>query len=507
MPAPVSEISGASLEGEDQEVKRQSNLTSKDEENWEKCNTKFQESNSKEANNKIVKRRLHNFFLEVFGCLPTIGDKDIEESYSEFEDSLHFGAKQIIQLIIPVFMCMLVVVIFQLGINVYDTRPQGKLLYLPFEENNSNTGINILYGLINAIVFVAFVAVMTIVLVLLLKYRCDRAIFAWLLVASSAVMFIVSAIYFYKILTVQNLIIDWFTFAFLIWNFGSIGLMVIHWKGPLIIQQGFLILSSAIVAIVMVTYFADWTTWIILIAISVYDIFAVLCPKGPLKILIKITKERGDINFPSLLYSSTTIWQVGMAVSKKFSENGIFTDVRTEKVMSTSSELKDSRPCEKVAGEDMNKTEACSDEQEKIKTHERLAQSSDRDSEIEVKYNTEHEKDRKGEVGDTQSFSKDGIVEEEVERKGIKLGLGDFIFYSVLVGKAASISEGNWLIIFSCFVAILMGLCLTSLVLGIVRRSLPALPVSIFFGLVFYFASQYILAPYVEVLNVNQVFI
>jgi len=43
------------------------------------------------------------------------------------QESLRYGAWQIVQLIIPVCVCMIVVVILQLTIAVYDTSPQQKL--------------------------------------------------------------------------------------------------------------------------------------------------------------------------------------------------------------------------------------------------------------------------------------------------------------------------------------------------------------------------------------------
>ena len=77
---------------------------------------------------------------------------------------------------------------------------------------------------------------------------------------------------------------------------------------------------------------------------------------------------------------------------------------------------------------------------------------------------------------------------------GIKLGLGDFIFYSVMVGRAAMT---DMLTVFSSYLAIISGLGLTLLILAVMKKALPALPFSIALGILFYFATRVILEPFV----------
>ena len=51
---------------------------------------------------------------------------------------------------------------------------------------------------------------------------------------------------FREALQVHNLAIDWISFIFLVWNYGVMGVVVIHWKGPLRLQQAYLIMTSTL---------------------------------------------------------------------------------------------------------------------------------------------------------------------------------------------------------------------------------------------------------------------
>lgn len=112
---------------------------------------------------------------------------------------------------------------------------------------------------------------------------------------------------------------------------------------------------------------------------------------------------------------------------------------------------------------------------------------------------------RDGEVKRTLLVDENGKVLELIPRdddgeddgsdNNIKLGLGDFIFYSVLVSKAA----GNGFAAFvSCFLSILAGLGGTLVLLAVYHHALPALPISIFLAVVMFVLTIYCMEPWVQ---------
>jgi presenilin 1 len=89
--------------------------------------------------------------------------------------------------------------------------------------------------------------------------------------------------------------------------------------------------------------------------------------------------------------------------------------------------------------------------------------------------------------------------DEGTQRNSIRLGLGDFIFYSVLVAKAAEYSFATFA---ACTLVILAGLGGTLVLLSVYHHALPALPISIFLGVIFYLLTRFFVEPWIEaVLN------
>ena len=114
-------------------------------------------------------------------------------------------------------------------------------------------------------------------------------------------------------------------------------------------------------------------------------------------------------------------------------------------------------------------------------------------------------KDRHGNIMRILCVDDEGRVLEERRRddqddddpgkNSIKLGLGDFIFYSVLVANAVLHSFTTFA---ACMLVILAGLGGTLVLLAVYKHALPALPISIGLGVVFYLLTRELIEPWIH---------
>lgn len=85
--------------------------------------------------------------------------------------------------------------------------------------------------------------------------------------------------------------------------------------------------------------------------------------------------------------------------------------------------------------------------------------------------------------------------DEDDEEHSLKLGLGDFVFYSVLVGRS---SLYDWITTIGTIISVFAGLVMTIMILVIKKKPLPALPISILLGIVVFLVTSLTLSPMIE---------
>jgi hypothetical protein len=108
-------------------------------------------------------------------------------------------------------------------------------------------------------------------------------------------------------------------------------------------------------------------------------------------------------------------------------------------------------------------------------------------------------------VNNPSKFKQDKLPGLMYKDKYFMLGLGDFVFYATLAGRAALKDD---LTLITCTLGILFGLAITIVFTNRMNlNALPALPFSIVLGIVFYFGTATTMAPYLESITVSQLFI
>uniref|UniRef100_A0A1I7S8D2 GDT1 family protein n=2 Tax=Bursaphelenchus xylophilus TaxID=6326 RepID=A0A1I7S8D2_BURXY len=174
------------------------------------------------------------------------------------------------------------------------------------------------------------------------------------------------------------------------------------------------------------------TAWFLLSSIIIWDIFAVLTPLGPLKQITGFAHDYGEDVLRFLMFSTG---EVEPAVNER-----------------------------QTAGADSD---------------ESMGSESEENSEGESE-------EVKPKTGKKTAF-------DALNDSSARLGMGDFVFYSLLVGQAAS--SGSVLATIAPMIGIIIGLTITLTLLTDGDEATPALPVSVFFGIILHFGTLHLAEP------------
>ena len=428
--------------------------------------------------------------------------------------------------------------------------------YQYFDTTNSSVFSTIMLSLLNGLIMVSVIGAMTFVIVLLYKYNFMWCLIGYMMFASTSLLGFLGGHLWYVAIQIYNLPVDKLTYVMVLWNFAAVGILAIFYgRGvPKFVSQGYLICTSVILAWHL-SFFDDVMAWSLLFMLALYDLCAVLTPCGPLKALVNLMSKEGAPEMPGLLYEADLPPEARRPGAPSSSQNyggssdSVSTSHSTAESNATASsqggELRIELPLAVAqvynlnvldipsqsrnifsaqsgssSGSDQPLLDGTSDspsfelpenpskKQLKADVTVQLPVNGGRIERIRRKGKTvfmERNRhgdpkrilwvDRHGRVfAESTDYGKDE-EDEESGRNSIRLGLGDFIFYSVLVAKAAEHSFTTFVV---CMLVILAGLGGTLILLSVFHHALPALPISICLGIFFYIVTRFLVQPWIE---------
>ncbi|XP_077216708.1 presenilin-2 isoform X1 [Tasmannia lanceolata] len=416
---------------------------------------------------------------------------------------LEFLGEEIIRIIVPVSTCMFLVVVLVTTLNASSSSSSSltTIATIAYDENTSDSDWSKFTGaLLNSLVFVAIITVVTFLLVFLFYIRCTKFLKYYMGFSTFIVLGFMGGEIFLFLIKDFSIPIDCITFLVLLFNFTVVGVISVFMsKMAILITQGYLVVIGMLVAY-WFTLLPEWTTWVLLVAMALYDLAAVLLPGGPLRLLVELAMSR-DEEIPALVYEARPVTYQGLGSN---STPGPVRNVERRL-------WKEKRDLGSISGSDSNlnfgnllTTDERRDETRLVIAEEgQISAGSVSNSSVSE---LSAPLIARGLEIPSEGQEESTLSSRQVEGIGlgssgaIKLGLGDFIFYSVLVGRAAMY---DFMTVYACYLAIIAGLGITLMLLAVYQKALPALPVSILLGTMFYVLTRFLLEAFVFQCSIN----
>lgn len=396
-------------------------------------------------------------------------------------------------------MVLVVILVTVLSSDSSSTVTVNSIATIAYTETTSDSAWDKFVGaLLNSLVFVAVVTLVTFVLVLLFYLRCTKFLKAYMGFSSFIVLGFMGGEIALFLIEDFSVPIDCFTFLVVLFNFAVVGVLAVFMsKMAILVTQGYLVVIGMLVAY-WFTLLPEWTTWVLLVAMALYDLAAVLLPVGPLRLLVELAISR-DEEIPALVYEARPVTSQDSRAG--VGQRRVWRDRRNENSndVSHSNESIHSGLGENGSSRLNFNVNASENDSTLVRAEE--GRVPDRGQELSAPL-LEHITNAQ-QRGHEDAVSGESMVLEGIglgSSGSIKLGLGDFIFYSVLVGRAAMY---DFMTVYACYLAIIGGLGVTLMLLALYQKALPALPVSILLGVLFYILTRLLLEVFVVQCSLN----
>lgn len=339
------------------------------------------------------------------------------------------------------------------------------------------------------LIFCGIIVAITLIVLLLFYLRLHGCLKYYFYFPTILILTFITPLVLREVLTTLNgPVIDAFTILILTWNFTALGLMAIfsiYAPTPLCLQQLYLVHDSAILAVIVIHILPGWAPWLLLGFLIIWDIFAVLAPFGPLNLILNMAEREGLVDMPGLVYTTEAQLQ-GRPKSN------------------INDDVDETQQIERITNEGGANNEANSPDNKETKSAQMIKTIDSEEKSPKPAADEENsDKERAEQIEPPMRKSSNEIG--DYGEISVNVGLGDFVFYSLLVGLTSRFADQYAAL--TAIVSILVGIIVTITILVLARRALPAIPISVSLALITSCICKYTVPQLSNALASNMIFV